>query len=124
MGYDNNNIDTSIAMLRYIDAYVGLPSILYDTDNERRSLYGKAGCFRLQKYGFEYRTLSSFWIENESRLRFIWRQVEYALWAYENGRQLPEWTYIVDAINNNNTELANKVIETYDLIHPDNVKPE
>ena len=51
VGYESNNIDTSIAMLRYIDAYVGLPSILYDTDNERRSLYGKAGCFRLQPYG-------------------------------------------------------------------------
>ena len=34
-----------------IDAYVGLPSILYDTDAERRKLYGKAGCFRLQPYG-------------------------------------------------------------------------
>ena len=111
-------------MLRYIDAYVGLPSILYDTDAERRKLYGKAGCFRLQPYGFEYRTLSSFWIENESRLRFIWRQVEYALWSYENGRQLPDWTYVVEAINNNNIELANKVIDTYNLIHPDNVTPE
>jgi hypothetical protein len=46
------------------------------------------------------------------------------LYAYENGRQLPDWTYVVEAINNNNIELANKLIETYDLIHPDNVNPE
>ena len=124
VGYANNTIDQSMLMLRYIDTYVGLPSILYDTDAERRKLYGKAGCFRLQPYGFEYRTLSSFWIENESRLRFIWRQIEYALYAYENGKQLPDWTYLVEAINNNNVELAQKVIDTYDLIHPDNVKPE
>ena len=124
VGYQNNTIDQSMLMLRYVDTYVGLPSILYDTDAERRKLYGKAGCFRLQPYGFEYRTLSSFWIENESRLRFIWRQIEYALYAYENGKQLPDWPYIVEAINNNNVELAQKVIDTYDLIHPDNVKPE
>ena len=51
VGYENNTIDTSLLMLRYIDVYVGLPSILYDTDAERRKLYGKAGCFRLQPYG-------------------------------------------------------------------------
>jgi hypothetical protein len=51
VGYPDNNIDTSLMMLRYIDAFVGLPSILYDTDTERRTLYGKAGCFRLCEYG-------------------------------------------------------------------------
>ena len=52
VGYPQNNIDVSVQMLRYIDVYVGIPSILYDTDSERRKLYGKAGCFRLQPYGF------------------------------------------------------------------------
>lgn len=123
VGYEGNNIDTSIAMLRYIDAYVGLPSILYDTDNERRSLYGKAGCFRLQPYGFEYRTLSSYWIATEARLKFIWRQVEYALYNFERNSYLPDWEYIVKAINNNDVALATKLIEEFDLIRPNN-KPE
>ena len=111
-------------MLRYIDAYVGLPSILYDTDVERRNLYGKAGCFRLQPYGFEYRTLSSFWIGNESRLRFIWKQVMYALYACENGRDLPNTQIVRDTINNNDVELAKRIIAEYDIIHPNNVNPE
>ena len=51
VGYLNNNIETSLKMLRYVDAIVGLPSILFDTDGERRKLYGKAGCFRLTDYG-------------------------------------------------------------------------
>ena len=123
MGYDNNNIDTSIAMLRYIDAYVGLPSILYDTDNERRSLYGKAGCFRLQPYGFEYRTLSSYWIATEARLKFIWKQVEYALYNFECSNYLPDSAYVVKAINDNDVALAKKLIEKFDLIRPNN-KPE
>lgn len=124
VGYPENNIDTSLLMLRYIDAFVGLPSILYDTDAERRNLYGKAGCFRLQKYGFEYRTLSSFWISNPSRLRFIWRQLMYALHAFEHDWNLPTGADVRDTINNNNVEKAKRIIAEYELINPKNVTPE
>lgn len=124
VGYPNNNIDVSMAMLRYIDAIVGLPSILFDTDVERRNLYGKAGCFRLQKYGFEYRTLSSYWIDNPSRLRFIWLQVVYALHCYERGMDIPSANEVRDAINNNDVEKAKSLIRAYGLMHPKNVKPE
>lgn len=124
VGYPENNIDTSLLMLRYIDAFVGLPSILYDTDAERRNLYGKAGCFRLQKYGFEYRTLSSFWISNPSRLRFIWRQLIYALYAFEHDWNLPTGTDVRDTINNNDVEKAKDLIAAYELINPKNVTPE
>ena len=37
--------------VKYFDQYVVLPSILVDTDTRRRSLYGKAGCFRKTTYG-------------------------------------------------------------------------
>lgn len=120
MGYPNNNIDTSTAMLYYMDAVVGLVSILHDTDAERRKLYGKAGCFRLQKYGFEYRTLSSYWIASEDRLRYIWRQVEYALWKYERNDSIPDPSMTQGAINNNDIETAKLLIERYDLISPKN----
>lgn len=124
VGYENNNIDTSIAMLAYVDAFVGIPSILFDTDTERRSLYGKAGCFRLQPYGFEYRTLSSYWIGNKSRLQFIYRQLIYALKAYECGWNLPDPMEIRNTINNNDLEHAQFLIDQYSLICPTNVKPE
>lgn len=120
VGYPNNNIDTSTSMLYYMDAVVGLVSILHDTDAERRKLYGKAGCFRLQKYGFEYRTLSSYWIASEDRLRYIWRQVEYALWKFERGDSIPDPSMTQEAINNNDIETAKLLIERYDLISPKN----
>lgn len=124
VGYPENNIDTSVAMLRYIDAIVGLPSIIYDTDVERRKLYGKAGCFRLQPYGFEYRTLSSFWIGSESRLKFIWKQVMYALYLFESGARIPDSELIQTTINSNDVETAKKLIIEFGLIHPKNVAPE
>lgn len=124
VGYPNHNIDTSLGMLYYIDAYLGIPSIIYDTDAERRKLYGKAGCFRLQKYGFEYRTLSSYWIESPTRLKFIWNQLACALKAYENGKSIPDYDLIRNAIDNNDVELAERLIEQYQLIDPDNVIPD
>lgn len=124
VGYPNNNIDTSLIMLLYIDAYVGVPSVLYDTDTERKKLYGKAGCFRLQKWGVEYRTLSSYWLANESRITFIWKQLEWALHCFENNIALPESSDVQKAINENNIDLANTLIEKYKLIHPDNIIPE
>jgi hypothetical protein len=124
VGYPDNNIDTSLMMLRYIDAFVGLPSILYDTDTERRTLYGKAGCFRLCEYGFEYRTLSSYWIANPSRLSFIFKQVYYALYCFEAGHSLPSGDVVRDTINNNDVEKAKIIIEKYNLIHPNNIIPE
>lgn len=124
IGYPDNNIDTSLAMLRYIDAYVGIPSILFDIDTERRKLYGKAGCFRLCEYGFEYRTLSSYWIANEIRLKFIFKQLNYALYNYERGTSLPDGELVRSVINNNDVEFANKIIKDYKLIHPSNITPE
>jgi hypothetical protein len=124
IGYDRCNIDTSLAMLHYIDAFVGIPSILYDTDAERRKLYGKAGCFRLCEYGFEYRTLSSYWIANPSRLTFIWNQIQYAISAYRDGYNIPSPENVIECINNNNIELAKKLIAKYILIHPSNIIPE
>lgn len=50
---------------RVLDLYVGVPSLTWDTTPEaikRRSLYGKAGCFRPTSYGVEYRTLSNTWL--------------------------------------------------------------
>jgi hypothetical protein len=124
VGYPNNNIDTSLMMLRYVDAIVGIPSIIYDTDAERRKLYGKAGCFRLQPWGFEYRVLSSYWIDNASRLRFIWNQIIWALYSYERGRELPDLMTVQDTINNNDVETAKALIKQFSLIAPNNTDPE
>ena len=116
VGYENPNIDTSLEMLRYIDVYVGIPSILYDTDTERRKLYGKAGCFRLTSYGYEYRTLSSYWITEPKNMEFIWNQLEKALSAFVLGKNLPEKEIVQRVIDNNDIELATKVINAYGLL--------
>ena len=123
IGYDYMGYDADIRLIKMCDLTIGLPSVFIDNDTERRKLYGKAGCFRLQPYGFEYRTLSSYWIATEARLKFIWRQVEYALFNFEQNTLIPNSEYIVKAINNNDVALATKLIKEFNLILPNN-KPE
>ena len=50
-GYDNPSKQRSEAIARLCDKYMGVPSVLLDTDTKRRELYGKAGCYRPKSYG-------------------------------------------------------------------------
>lgn len=72
---------TSRDFVRAMDLYLGVPSVLMDDDLHRRQLYGKAGAHRITPYGFEYRTLSNFWIKTPSLSR----------WAYEQTIRAYEW---------------------------------
>lgn len=116
LGYKNPNVDTSLELIEYLDAYLGIPSILRDTDTRRRSLYGKAGCFRLCDYGLEYRVLSSTMMKDTDNLKFVWKQLCKTVDAYVNSKHIPNESDVIEAINNSNIELANKLIFEYNLI--------
>lgn len=49
-------------MTKQLDAVLYPMSLLWDSDNERRKLYGKIGTFRPKHYGVEYRPLSNAWV--------------------------------------------------------------
>ena len=115
-GYNHPNIDTSLSLINYFDVYLGIPSVLKDKDRKRRSLYGKAGCFRLTSYGFEYRVLSSAMMNNTARLSFVWDQLEKAFDAYENEYDIPSDDDIQATINNSDVELARALISNYNLV--------
>ncbi len=116
VGYANNNIDTSLQLVKYMDAYLGLTSLLKDTDKKRRSLYGKAGCFRLTSYGVEYRVLSSTMMQDVPTLQFVWDQVQKAISAANNGKLLPPEEAVISAINDSDVALAKKLIKDFELI--------
>ena len=115
VGYENPDVDTSLALVKYMDAFLGIPSVVKDKDKKRRSLYGKAGCFRLTDYGFEYRVLSSAMMGTPSKLSFIWKQLQKALKAYQTNYSLPSRDLVQEAINNSNVELAKQLITHYNL---------
>lgn len=116
VGYKDNNIDSSLLLVKYLDAYLGLPSLLKDPDKKRRSLYGKAGCFRLTPYGVEYRVLSSAMMKDIETLKFVWNQLCRAIGAYNDGKNIPPEEMTVSAINESDVELAKKLIAEFNLV--------
>lgn len=114
-GYKKCNIDSSLVMIKYLDAYLGVPSVLLDSDSKRRTLYGKAGSFRLTDYGFEYRVLSSYFLSNDKLLTWVWERITTAINAYYLGYSLPEPDEIRKAIDFSDSVYAKQIIEEHKL---------
>ena len=63
----------------------------------------------------EYRVLSSGMMSSTPKLNFVWNQVMKALKACQVGFNIPGKVEVQDAINNSNVELAERLIEDYNL---------
>lgn len=111
-GYENPDIDTSVEMVKYFDVFLGLMSLFFDTDRKRRSLYGKAGCYRLTSYGVEYRTLSSKMGETDETIGLIYDGVLAATQAYEIGLHINCQPDVITAINNSDVQMARAILST------------
>lgn len=70
-------------IVREMDVFLGIPSVLFDKDSRRREMYGKAGAYRPKPYGVEYRVLSNVWLRTKELTNFV---VNNSRTAYENVR--------------------------------------
>lgn len=104
------------AGVRAMDLYLGVPSVLMDKGELRKRLYGKAGAYRRKKYGFEYRTLSNFWIFDDKLIAWVYDNTERALDAVKAGMPIEnEQETILEAINNNNKSAAEYLVQQFNL---------
>ena len=101
-------------VVKGMDLFLGIPSVLMDEGELRKQLYGKAGALRYKEYGVEYRTLSNFWIFKEELIKWVWRNTARAL---ENVSMdyTPYADEIQQAINNSDRALAKKLIDQFQL---------
>jgi len=118
-GYDNQNVEQSVDLIKMFDLYLGLPSIIKDRDERRRTLYGKAGCFRLTSYGCEYRVLSSAMMATPELTEFFYNQTMKAIDAYNNGKieltnELQQ--EVEKVINSGDVEGAKKIINQFNIL--------
>lgn len=110
-------------VIRAMDLFLGVPSVLMDQGTERRKLYGKAGAFRPKPYGVEYRTLSNFWIFRPKLIEWAWDQTARALHSAEHGIALEEYDFaemdleedIQYCINNGDKVLAQQLVTEFNL---------
>lgn len=112
-GYDEPDIDTSVRLVKIFDLFLGAPSVLLDTDDMRRQIYGQAGSFRFKPYGLEYRTLSNFWVNQHEEL--ISSLISQAIEFHNNEGKLPNQDFIIEAINTGDHDKAKKLISKYNI---------
>jgi hypothetical protein len=118
-GWDNPTQEQQLDMVKAMDATVGLESVLLDPDTTRKTLYGKAGCFRFREYGIEYRSLSNFWIKTDESLQWAWNTTMKAIDLVNSGKIeeiKKHGDRIVEAINTNNKELAQELLNEFSKI--------
>lgn len=100
-------------VVRAMDLFLGVPSVLMDKGEQRKQMYGAAGAHRKKSYGVEYRTLSNFWIFEEKLIRWVWNNTERSINSTVD--VLAEQDMILEAINNNNKEVAQALVNQYNL---------
>lgn len=107
---DKDHYATACAVARQMDYYVGIYSLLWDPDNQRRELYGKAGAFRSKSYGIEYRTPSTAWLADEKLQAWVFDASMKAITDFFDGK-IAEETYgdlARTIIDNNITDWMDK----------------
>ena len=84
--YDSDHFKYCAKIARQMDYYLGIESLLWDPDPVRRSLYGKAGAFRVKPYGMEYRVMSNRWLAADGLMRRVYRGVQRGMAAALDGK--------------------------------------
>ena len=120
IGYEEPNIDDSLDIIKAMDIFLGVPSILKDKDKRRRKLYGKAGAYRVKDYGVEYRTLSNFWVADESLMQSVFsRSMKAATLALTNKDFISELNSfkkeITSCINKGDEDLALELMDRFQV---------
>lgn len=118
IGYKFINKQAIVDFMKHMDLYLCVPSMLMDKGELRRELYGKAGAFRVKPYGAEYRSLSNFWVFDKKYVEWVWDATSMAMAAWQQNKINidAEADLILDAINNNNKNAAQALVQRHNLL--------
>jgi len=106
------------SIVKQLDFFLGLPSLMFDGDVKRRSMYGAAGAYRPKPYGVEYRVLSNAWVKDEGLTRWVYEAVHEGLERLQAGDALFTRYDIQEIINNSDVEAAKAIIAKENLSVP------
>ena len=116
---DLSHISRAQMVVRQLDFFLGLPSLVYDPDTRRRSMYGKAGACRYKSYGVEYRTLSNAWLNSPELIKWVFRVAKRGVEALIKGDNLVDrHGDIQEIINTSDVKAAMAIIKKEKLELP------
>jgi hypothetical protein len=116
IGYQSPDPTTSFELIKAMDLFLGLPSLDMDLDNQRRSLYGKAGACRMKPYGVEYRVLSGYFAKSRELALWAAKQTMVAIDFVNSGKPIIMEELIPIAINAGNNSLASEILKNNDIL--------
>jgi hypothetical protein len=107
-------------LCKQLDLYLGVPSVMFDGDDRRRDLYGKAGAMRVKPYGVEYRVLSNAWLQDENLMGWVY---DNTILAIKNlmERGLEATKEVIDVINNSDSAKAKDLCLAHNIQLPKGV---
>ena len=106
-------------VVKALDVYLGIPSVLFEKDGKRRQLYGKAGSYRPTPYGVEYRVPSNFWLMDEKYMRWVYKVVvSCATTWHSQPIDVASAIYITDLINNHDIHEAEQAVKYFGVMMP------
>ncbi len=106
-------------VVQVMDLLLGVPSVLMDNDQQRRSMYGQAGSYRAKAYGVEYRVLSNFWLKNQALMSWVYEQTELAVKKVLGGFSVQDTQEIQRVINSSDLKGAKALIRRFDIQLPE-----
>lgn len=86
--FDYGHFTDCCTLVKQLDWTLGMQAKLYDHDEKRRQLYGKAGAFRPKPYGVEYRVLSNAWLQNEELMGWVFDTTVKTVQMLEEGKTI------------------------------------
>lgn len=120
--HSEQHFNMCIAAIKQLDVFLGIPSVIYDQNTQRREMYGKPGAFRPKPYGVEYRVLSNVWVGSATLQGWVYRATKAALEALEQGKALYEEIgdeRINAIINSSDVEAAKELCKQFGLEVPE-----
>jgi Phage phiEco32-like COOH.NH2 ligase-type 2 len=72
------------ACIMALDATLGMLNKVLDPDPRRIPYYGRFGTIRNKSYGFEYRTMSNWWIWKDEYIKLVYELTNYCIHASLN----------------------------------------
>ncbi len=105
----SNHTSDCHSVVKQLDYALGIYSLLWDPDNRRRSMYGKAGAYRPKSYGVEYRVLSNRWLSDPRLIHWVYSAVQQAMADLSNG---------VKYFEQHGDETARQIIDTNEIDWP------
>ena len=118
VSWDEPTMEQRRDLVKSLDLFLGVPSVLMDSDSRRRVLYGRAGAHRPKRYGVEYRVLSNFWIRSPKAMKWAFEQSTRAVRFLNEGNTVSTKARknILSAINSNNLRVAGKLTKEFQLV--------